>query len=536
MAGRTRRGKAAAKRAIVIGAGIGGSALTLLLADAGIPATLLEKNRYIGGSCAGYVKQGFQVDFGTHMFTRGPRGPLGEVLRRVGEPRAIEFLRTRNIAELRLPAAPGSARILSIPVPSQLHRSLPALLAFAATMEMKPIDLVEAGVLFTALLTMSDAEAESWDHRTVEQLIARYTKNPRVAGALSFLLGLYFVIPPWEVSAGEAVYCFKRMMLDNWLSYPAGGAKAIPTTYCRLAKGRGAEVHTRAPVRRILIEGGRVRGVELAGGKRLDADLVVSTSSVRTTVLHLCDTAALPLNYVEAARGIKGSQIAIQAKIALDAKLVDAGCLMGGFSDKTSLFQGDAETLRRVYGQIESGHVPDVIPFYCPVPTNFDPSLAPPGHQLLTVCAAAPTTDIELADPKAAWEEALMATMRAIVPGLDDHVVFVDRTTVAWMERWLGKEYGPAISTAQTPWQVGDLRPSVATGVPGLYVAGDGAGGRGVGTELAADSAMECAERILDDLGLPMPAAWFTPRHKPPGLARTLKLLVRPTRTVAGAG
>lgn len=82
-----------------------------------------------------------------------------------------------------------------------------------------------------------------------------------------------------------------------------------------------------------------------------------------------------------------------------------------------------------------------------------------------------------------------------------------------WMEHWLGKEYGPAISTAQTPDQVGDKRPSVVTPVRGLNLAGDGAGGRGVGTELAADSAMECAETIIAALGRRLPPQWRTNRR-----------------------
>ena len=62
--------------AVVIGSGIGGSAVALLLAHAGIPTTLIEKNRRVGGSCSGYDKQGFSIDIGTHMFCRGPVGPL----------------------------------------------------------------------------------------------------------------------------------------------------------------------------------------------------------------------------------------------------------------------------------------------------------------------------------------------------------------------------------------------------------------------------------------------------------------------------
>jgi hypothetical protein len=98
------------------------------------------------------------------------------------------------------------------------------------------------------------------------------------------------------------------------------------------------------------------------------------------------------------------------------------------------------------------------------------------------------------------------------------------------MEHWLGKQYGPAISTAQTPDQVGPKnRPSVATPVRGLYLAGDGAGGRGIGTELAADSAMECAERILTDLARPIPTAWQKDRHRQPQLSRLIGNTIRPT-------
>ena len=79
--------------------------------------------------------------------------------------------------------------------------------------------------------------------------------------------------------------------------------------------------------------------------------------------------------------------------------------------------------------------------------------------------------------------------------------MFVDRFSVAFIEKWIGKEFGPAVSTAQTPDQVGRRRPPVYTPVPGLYLAGCNAGARGVGTELAAASAMECVDRILADHG-----------------------------------
>jgi prolycopene isomerase len=95
----------------------------------------------------------------------------------------------------------------------------------------------------------------------------------------------------------------------------------------------------------------------------------------------------------------------------------------------------------------------------------------------------------------------MMNAMRRVVPGLDQHTVFVDTFDVAFIEKWIGKEFGPAVSTGQTPDQVGRKRPGVSTPIRGLYLAGCNAGARGVGTELAASSAIECVDRVLLDVG-----------------------------------
>ncbi len=490
-----------APRAVVIGSGIGGSAATLLLAHAGVPVVLLEKNRRVGGSCSGYEKRGFTIDIGTHMFCLGAKGPLGDVLRRVGREGAIEFRRTHDISELRFPARDGARGVECIPVPSDLRRMPRFAWQVARAMNLSLLEAARAARLFTHILTMSDAEVEAWNHRTVEEFIQPYTGDARVLGMFGFLLGLYFILPYWEVSAGEALYSFRAMARDNALSYPKGGSIAIPSAYTTLAEDHGAEVRTGTGVRKIVVEGGRVRGVEIADGSFLAADVVVSTSSLRTTVLHLVGEEHFPAEYVRRAKAIRGSYIAVQAKIALTKKLVAAGSIVGGVGEAVDLRDVTTADMKEMFNAVTRGKVPPIVPFYCPVPTNFDEELAPPGHQLLTVCAVAPTSDVALSDPGQAWEEAMMRTMRRVVPGLDEHTLFVDRFSVDFIERWIGKEFGPAVSTGQTPDQVGARRPAVYTPIEGLYLAGCNAGGRGVGTELAAASAMECVDRVLADHG-----------------------------------
>jgi prolycopene isomerase len=488
-------------RAIVVGAGIGGTAATLLLANAGVPVTLVEKNRRLGGSCSQYEKQGFKIDIGTHMFCRGDKGPLGQVLRRVGRGGAIDFRRTREISEIRIPERGGKPGVMCIAAPAELRRMPAFAWKLARALDLTPREAIRSARLFAHILTMSDDDVTSWDGRTLEEFVMPFTDHAPTIGVFGFLLGLYFILPYWHVSAGEALRCFRAMARDNALSYPRGGSIAIPSTYVKIAEELGAEVRTGVGVKRIVVADGAVRGVELADGTFLPATVVISTSSIRTTVLRLVGPEHFPTKYVDRAKAIRGSYIAVQAKIALKKKLVDAGSIVGGVGESVDLLNVSTPDIKEMFDAVTRGQIPSIVPFYCPVPTNFDPSLAPPGHQLLTVCAVAPTSDVALNDPAAAWEEAMMRTIRRVVPGLDEHALFVDTFSVEFIEKWIGKEFGPAVSTGQTPDQVGAKRPPVFTPVRGLYLAGCNAGATGVGTELAAASAMECVDRILVDMG-----------------------------------
>ncbi|MDQ0779059.1 phytoene dehydrogenase-like protein [Streptomyces aurantiacus] len=158
-----------APRAVMIGSGIGGSALTLLLAHAGLPVTLLEKNKHLGGSCAGYDKRGFRIDFGTHLFTRGPSGPLGQVLQRAGHPDALQFRRTRDFAELRYTAHSGTQEVESIRLPWRLHRMPVFALHLVRQMGLSAEETGQAVRLLTKMLTMSPRAADAWNHRTVDE-------------------------------------------------------------------------------------------------------------------------------------------------------------------------------------------------------------------------------------------------------------------------------------------------------------------------------------------------------------------------------
>lgn len=156
------------------------------------------------------------------------------------------------------------------------------------------------------------------------------------------------------------------------------------------------------------------------------------------------------------------------------------------------------DLMRRVVDEIERGRVPDPMSIYAPVPTNYDPSLAPDGAQIIVASVYGPTRDDPLDGPER-WRERALAAMASIIPNLHDELLFTEFVPVPALGRWMGKRSRGAISNGQVPGQVGSARIPVATPLPGLYLCGDGAGGRGIGMELAAASGMEAADAILEE-------------------------------------
>ncbi len=475
---------------IIIGTGLGGAACAAILAHNNMKALILEKNHRIGGSCSYYERDGFHVDTGTHMFSRGNRGPFGEVQRRIGIPNKIEFRQIPNLV-----------RIKAMGLNIVLHSSLLKLPLFffhlLHGLQIKRTELRSIIELFLQFFIMSDRRIKEWDNRDLDKFISKYTSNAAIYWFFAFWFGLYFVLPWWKVSAGEAIWCYKKMLRNNTLCYPKGGAVQIPKTFLDAAKKDGARVLTDASVKRIIVDNCEVRGVELADGRIYYSKIVVSTTSLKDSVLDLIGEKYFPLEYVKEVKNIKGSLTAVQVKIALDKKLLDAGCLVTLTPLNLKIKDLSVGLWRNYFIDINQGKIPDTYVVYCPVPTNFDHNLAPEGKQLLTACGLAPTTDIEMEYPPEKWIDCLMKSLRESIPKLDDHMLWYDTFSTRDLELRIGKTYGPAISTAQTPDQAGENRPSIKSPINGLYFAGDCAGGRGIGTELAAQSGIECADLIL---------------------------------------
>ena len=480
---------------IVIGTGMGGSAAGGISALNGLKTLILEKNPRPGGACSYYKKEGFHVDTGTHLFIRGNKGPFGVCTRRLGLGEPLQFLHTDPITRLR-------GFNLDLAFPASWLRAPLAGLQFMYQADIPLREYPSIIRMCIDIMTMKPAQIDELDTVSIEQFILRYTKTPQVMMLIGYLMGLYFILPAWEASAGESIWNIQHMVKDLNLGYPKGGCVVIPETFLKGARNHGADLRLNAGVKRILVEKGRAQGVELENGEKITARAVISTSSVKDTVLKLTGAEFFPEAFLKRIRSTKPSLTATQAKIGVKKKLVKGGSLVGAWPIKMGR-NLDHDQLKANYKVLETGRVGKIVPVYVPVPSNYDPDLAPEGQQILTVVAVAPTLETTFVDPEELWMERMMDAIHNLVPGLKENTIFCDKWSVTTLAAWIGKESGSAITTGQATDQVGLLRLPHETPVTGLFMAGDCAGpARGVGTELACQSGMDCADLVARNLKL----------------------------------
>ncbi len=478
---------------IVIGTGMGGSAAGGICTVNGLKTLILEKNPRIGGACSYYMKEGFHMDTGTHLFIRGNKGPFGVCTERLGLGKPLKFHHVNPITHLR-------GFNLDLEVPTRLFEVIPFMFKFIYQADIPLTSYPSIIRMFRDINRMSLQEIEALDSISIEDFIKRYTDNLQVISLIGFLMGLYFILPTWEASAGESIWNMQKMAKSLNLGYPKGGCVTIPRTFLDGAEKHGGTLRTKAGVKRIDIENGIVQGVTLESGEKITAQAVISTSSLKDTVLKLAGEDHFQPGYISKIKAVTPSLTATQAKIAVKKKLVRAGSLVGGWPIKVDKGMSQTE-IRDHYNVMLNGKVGEFVSIYTPVPTNYDAGLAPEGCQILTVVAAAPTLDTKLEDPSEVWIDRMMDAMYNLVPGLKENILFCDTWSVKTLAGWIGKSNGSAITTGQTTNQVGLNRPPHETPVKGLYMAGDCAGpARGVGTELACRSGMDCADLVTRDI------------------------------------
>jgi phytoene desaturase len=486
---------------------LGGIAAAARLARHGYAVSVLEKNATPGGRCGQMVRDGHRFDVGPTLFLMpevfaqtyadlGARMEDHLDLRRIDPTYRIHFddgtrlaltsdllaLQTQ-VEALESGSAEGLLRYLA---EGGRHYRL-ALDRFVGRNFYSLLDYLSPQNL--PLLLRMKALAKHYDN------VGRYFDDPHLKAAFTFQ-NMYLGLSPYDAPATYSLLQYTELAGGVW--FPLGGLYRVVESLAAIAEAQGVRFLYEAPVKQIEVERDHATGVILDDGARLSADVVIANADLPYVYRHL-----LP-DQAEAARleRMKYTCSAIMFYWGVDRVVPQL--------DTHNVFL--AGDYRASFERIFKAHaLPDEPSFYVHAPARVDPAAAPSGQDTLFVLI--PVGHLDDAQPQD-WD-AMRAKARATVLSrlavlgvrdLEAHIKSeITMTPRDWLSGYnLAK--GAAFGLSHNVLQVGYLRPhNRHRRYRNLYFAGSSTH-PGAGLPMVLLSARLTTERILQEIGIPLPA------------------------------
>lgn len=484
----TARVTRAPGRAAIVGGGIAGLATAALLGADGWSVTLFEARDELGGRAGSWERAGFRFDTGPSWYLMPE--VFDHFFRLLGTTAAEQLDLVRldpayrvysDPATGRAPLDVRSGRDAATALFESVEPGAGARLAayldsagdaydLAVTRFLYDTYETTAGLRDPALLRRIPQLAPLLTRSLASHVDRRFT-DPRLRQILGypavFLGGSPYGVP-------SLYHLMSHLDLDDGVLYPRGGFTEIIGAVQRLAEASGTRIETGAKVVAIVTEGDVATGVELADGRRIDADLVVSAAD-----LHHTETSLLPRaqqSYPESWWAKRSpSPGALLVLLGVEGELPQ-------LAHHTLLFTDDwRSNFDDIFGA--RPRIPDLASLYVCRPSATDATVAPPGHENLFVLVPVP------ADPSlgrggidGGGEPAIEAAADRViaqiaqwcdVPDLADRVVVRRTIAPGDFAADLGAWRGNALGLAHTLGQSAMFRPRNASRkVEGLSYAG----------------------------------------------------------------
>lgn len=345
------------------------------------------------------------------------------------------------------------------------------------------------GGLLNAVRTMWQTRtALRYAYSTVASFLDSCTRDHRLRAVLTAHSGDY-AEPPSRASLMMHAGVTAGYLAGAY--YPEGGGQMLSDRLADAIERQGGKILLRAPVTKILVEQGRVVGVEFdshhLGRSTVRAPVVISNADLKRTFLEL-----IGLEFVKpkTVRRIQGYEMAPALGVVYLGIRRD---LRAEGLPNTNFWIHPTYDLEPLYAEAREGR-------FHPRPSSFlfssslkDPGnrrAAPEGHsniELVTVVPSQPeawgTTDREMANgtyeknpiylqTKQQLADRLLTEAERVLPGLRRDVDCCEVSSPMTHTRFTGSTGGTSYGLALIPKQFLFHRPGPATEIGGLYICG----------------------------------------------------------------
>ena len=518
---------------IVVGGGHNGLVAAFYLARAGHRPLVLERRPFVGGACVTEsFAPGFRASTGAYVLSmlreaiwrdcrlaqRGlvidPAGPSLHVFDN-GDHLYVDDdldVTAQNIAKFS--AADASAL-------ASFEADLGAMAGLVTPM----IDWTPPSekVRETGVRAMSRLARHAFRHRdevvnvghlfatSATQLLDQYFESEQVRAAFGWHAINDSVLGPSD--PGTAYVLLHDHASEetgsgvrSW-GFVRGGIGRVTELLAEAAVEEGAEIRTDSEVDEILVRAGRAYGVRLADGTEIEAGTILSNADPRRTFLSLVPDGTLPSTFTAAIRAyrIEGTSMKITLGVSGLPHVRGLGEGVQPYHRGIMEVTGWLSDLDRAQSLAKQGIPANDPHIEVCFPTVHDPSLAPPGHHVVTIDVnSQPYTlaDGHWDDIKDKVADAAVARLAEAMPDLPDLIVERQVLSPLDLERLFAMTGGHALHGDMSFDQLFAFRPvpgwaDYRTPIEGLYLCG---AGTHPGGGVTGANGRNCAGEVVRDL------------------------------------
>ncbi|KAA0024791.1 phytoene desaturase family protein [Antrihabitans cavernicola] len=494
--------------AIVIGSGMGGMTAAAYLAANGHRTLVLEQGDVLGGCTHVFRRKGYEFEVGVHYLgdCGRPEGNIPTMLRGVGVDKRIEF------AEID----PDGFDVLTYPsvtfkVPRGWDNYQNRLL------ETFPDDQAALRRYLRIIRKLAGAVDRATTPASTRGLVTFLVRAgwaaPFAMVPLARLLDICGVgpaprpvlcgqTPAYAAPADRAPAIVQAGYLENYVGggayFPIGGGQVLSATLAEVVRANNGDFRLNARAAKIVVESGKVSGVQLADGEVITAPVVVSNADLKRTYLELLDPSvvspikrklvssysmAWPLFNTYLGLDIDLSETMTSSQIWKFGTDADFGPMRKAGDWKANgrnLDRWLAVSRENASAMIHIATNKDTMTALAPAGHSVVEAMTylPPDHDLWGLGAGGPVhgesyrTNPDYQAVKDAVTEMLIDVVDQVIPNVRDHIVWQEAATPITQERYTRSTAGGSYGIEMNVRQVGPLRPGPKTDIRGLYLAG----------------------------------------------------------------